>query len=529
MSGINKKYLPSFISLTALSIIFIIVLNQILINNNNHFVYPVDDTYIHLTIARNIAETSVPGINPGEFAYLTSSPLWTLILSGAYAIGFHSELVPLIINLLLSIIFIFHLNRFLNNYIDNKQQQTVYLFLILIVTSLLHLIFIGMEHLLHTFLSFLFIIEIIKLSTKSDDNVNNFYLSIITILLTFARFESIFLLITAIVFMLINRKFKIAIILLLSSVIPLLMVGLYSISNGWYFLPSSLLLKSRIGDSSDFFSFIENLFGGFASNIFHNEFLIVMLLISFFFLFDKWKEIFLRKELSGLAIVFVITLFHAFFAKFGWFFRYEAYLVFIWLVFISINIFNEIGKFSKVKLLILSGSIIVLMMPIFSRAFNSNTNIALASNNIYSQQWNMSEFLRKNYSGETIAINDIGVISYRSNVRIIDLWGLGTKEIAGLKINKNKLEFDIGIEDILNRNNVKVAIIYSEWFRSDMYFPGNWLEAGSWKLNDNFVCGEDKVVFFAKDSTEYKKLVTNLIEYSGYIDTKVEQKIKGRK
>ena len=60
--------------------------------------YNLDDTYIHLTIARNLAFRGTWGINPGEFAGASSSPLWTLMLAGAMKIAGPRIWLPLLIN-----------------------------------------------------------------------------------------------------------------------------------------------------------------------------------------------------------------------------------------------------------------------------------------------------------------------------------------------------------------------------------------------------------------------------------------------
>ena len=49
----------------------------------DHVTYPLDDTYIHMAIARNVAQSGTWGINAGEFAPASSSPLWTVILAPA--------------------------------------------------------------------------------------------------------------------------------------------------------------------------------------------------------------------------------------------------------------------------------------------------------------------------------------------------------------------------------------------------------------------------------------------------------------
>src|SRR5258706_10494944 len=46
------------------------------------FAYPVDDTYIFMAMAKNLALHSTWGVNPNEFAPAASSPLWNLVIAG---------------------------------------------------------------------------------------------------------------------------------------------------------------------------------------------------------------------------------------------------------------------------------------------------------------------------------------------------------------------------------------------------------------------------------------------------------------
>ena len=149
MSDSYKKYISTSLNLAVLSILFIIILQQIINNNNSTFVYPLDDTYIHLALAKNLSNTSVLGINPGQFAYITSSPLWTLLLTLIYKIGLSSVLMPLFLNFVLAVLLIYSANKIIRKHIDNMILETVLLLTCIIMTSAIHLIFLGMEHLLH--------------------------------------------------------------------------------------------------------------------------------------------------------------------------------------------------------------------------------------------------------------------------------------------------------------------------------------------------------------------------------------------
>ena len=67
-------------------------------------VFPLDDTYIHLTHIRNLAETGTLSFNPGELSTGTSSPLWVVVLTPFYWLGLDPYWTVLTVSLLLFVL-----------------------------------------------------------------------------------------------------------------------------------------------------------------------------------------------------------------------------------------------------------------------------------------------------------------------------------------------------------------------------------------------------------------------------------------
>jgi arabinofuranosyltransferase len=59
---------------------------------------PIDDAYIHLRVAHNLASAAGPVFNVGERVEVTSSPLWTLLLGGLLALGGSEQLVLVLLS-----------------------------------------------------------------------------------------------------------------------------------------------------------------------------------------------------------------------------------------------------------------------------------------------------------------------------------------------------------------------------------------------------------------------------------------------
>src|SRR6185312_12642286 len=79
MRDILRRPPALFVSL--LFSLLILILCLIVIRQNGIFVYPLDDSYIHLSLARTLAFHHVWGIEPTAFASASSSPGWTLLLA----------------------------------------------------------------------------------------------------------------------------------------------------------------------------------------------------------------------------------------------------------------------------------------------------------------------------------------------------------------------------------------------------------------------------------------------------------------
>src|SRR5450759_5232638 len=106
MINLFKKHWPLIFAILALWVSITILLISSIKLNNGHFGYPLDDVYIHMSMAKNIVINGVWGIDKYEFASSTSSPLWTLLLSLIYFLFGVNEVSPFIMNIILGTLLI---------------------------------------------------------------------------------------------------------------------------------------------------------------------------------------------------------------------------------------------------------------------------------------------------------------------------------------------------------------------------------------------------------------------------------------
>lgn len=197
-----KKY--GFISVFVflLGYFFYLVSEILSLPKDAGYFYPVDDVYIHLEVAKNIADHFLFSINSNSFDPASSSILYSFLLSLLIKVFGNSPYYPLLINLTFGILASFYGANFV--VYQYGKKLAVFFALLLQPLAMIYLSSIlGMEHTLHIFLIVLFFIFYNKLA--SGDLKTFSHLLIVVFFLGAVRFESVFF-ISAIIFVLIGQK-----------------------------------------------------------------------------------------------------------------------------------------------------------------------------------------------------------------------------------------------------------------------------------------------------------------------------------
>src|SRR5262249_52497480 len=99
-----KRYLPLALGLLVTALVVAATAVVSVHRGGGHFVYGLDDAYIHMTMARTFAQHGVWGIAPDRFASASSSPLWVLVLAAIdRVIGVH-EITSFVLNILIAVL-----------------------------------------------------------------------------------------------------------------------------------------------------------------------------------------------------------------------------------------------------------------------------------------------------------------------------------------------------------------------------------------------------------------------------------------
>jgi len=528
-----KKHWALISSIFLFCIIIAIIFVLSIQKTNGHLVYALDDSYIHMAIAKNFSQYASWGVNRNSFSSSTSSPIWTFLLSIIYLIFGVNDISPFILNIIFSILAIMAFYFILKTYTSRNLLIFIVLIGIMFFTPFLSLVFGGLEHTLQILLDIIFIYFSVRiLSTEKYSSSELILPLILAPLVILVRYEGLFLVFTVFILLFIKKKYKYSIYMSLSGILPISTYGLISIIHGWYFLPNSVLMKGNRPHLSNISSII-NTFGGTCLKQMTKNIHILVLIISALFiliiLYNENKYIW-KKDKLYIIIFIVVTLLHLQFAKTGWFFRYEAYLVPLGLFSIFIGIYKYIPQKIKLKnikidliplyifILILT---IIIIYPLAKRGLHATREIPDATKNIYEQQYQMGLFLKKYYNNSIVAANDIGAINYLSDIECLDLIGLGDMDIAELR--RKKLLNTESLYKLAKEKNVKIAILYKNWFEVFGGFPKEWIEVGEWGIPKKVVCGDTLVSFFAVDKLEKYTLINNLKDFSRYLPKDVYQ------
>jgi len=521
---------PLLVCVLLLLIISGLIYFEILINNNYNFVYTLDDAYIHMAMAKNFASAGVWGITPFEFTSSSSSIIWTLMLSVFYFVIGPNQYVPIILNFIFALLVLDASYRLLKARNLNNPAILLILFLVILISPLPPLMFTGLEHVMHIWLSVLylfFVSEELSSGLKRNDLI---VLAVISALMPLTRYESLFLIFITFLLFLISGKYFRGIVLLLASIMPVIFFGLISVAKGWSFFPNSMLLKAGMPDIAsipDLFKFV-SFVGAFVPKGLQVLFFIVCiaLTISIFYFRERVKKLLCNRDITLAILLLSNIALYSLYSRSGWTYRYQSFLIALGILVISMFYYSYIFLNFKKRPLLNSVITLIILVPLlyFPRSsFKLIAAIPQSSSNIYEQQVQMGKFVSLFYNGRNVALNDIGAVNYFSEIHCVDLWGLGNLEAS--KMRRSGTFGEKEIYDLTANNKADIAIVYDSWFieEGSSVLPPAWKKAGEWKINNNIIASDNRISFYAVKPDEEPRLIENLKRFSGLLPATVVQ------
>ena len=243
--GILHPY--TFLVPTALYLLLVFcVLMAALRLTHGRLVYALDDTYIHMAIAKNLATHGVFGVTSHEFASASSSIVWPFLLAVLFKVLGPAVSVPLVAQIVIGIALLWVSADILKKAgVTSSAYACCVLCALVLALPMVTMTFVAMEHLLHALATLLFAsIALNYLYARHDSRPPKILaVSLSAAALVSVRYEGAFLVAAAALLFVVEKKIAKAVVVSVSDAMPILLFGLYSKAHGGFFLPNSLLLK----------------------------------------------------------------------------------------------------------------------------------------------------------------------------------------------------------------------------------------------------------------------------------------------
>lgn len=486
--------------------LYVVIAAAVLLGSRStggRLVYTLDDAYIHLSIARNLVQTGVWGLNQGEFSGASSSPLWTLLLAGGFRVFEIVEWLPLAVNLLSAGLAFLCCQRLLRRFMEDVQASVIAL--LISAVTLPMLVAGGMEHSLQVALTFWTLSEFagLLIAERSSNQLAPIVAAACAAaLLVATRFEGIFLVFVACVVLLLKRKTAAAIIVGIAAWLPVILYAAYSLRHGGQMLPNSVLLKGKIPPHTPM-QLLAYILHGVRVLLLTAPLSTVVVANGIALLVLKKNTADPARAARSLQIIFLGAAFiHCQVAQVGWFSRYEAYLIALGVATGCIAVAaarttkdepHAIGwRAARCALLVL-----LWIGPIF-RGSVTFWRTTIAPGNIYRQQFQSAALVRR--IGQPVAVNDIGVVSWSGGVYVVDLWGLANRDVFLARRRGEYGPAEMG--RICQQHGVKLAIVFDDWFAPFGGLPVSWQKAASWTIPHNVASGDATVSIYATDPAD---------------------------
>ena len=476
----------SRIALAGVLVAIVLETLAILVLNSGHLVFTIDDAYIHLALAENLLKGHY-GINLNEFSAPSSSILWPFLIAPLAGTPF-AEYGLLAMNSVFALLTVWVTWQILSPRAadmpdDGIEPRTLLLWQVFLVVAcnVIGLVFLGMEHSLQVLLTTSIMLGLIR-ETRTREA--GWWLVAALATAPLVRYENLFLAGPAIVYLFVRSHRTKAVVGAALIAVTLGAFAAFLQRHGGGFVPTSVVAKSGF---HGFHRILLLLGSTLKTNLDSSQGVLLacgipVLAMS---LFSRGREAGDRL-LAVLVMAGIAT--HLCCGQTGGFGRYESY---IWgaMVLAIVHLNRErLVRATQAFGLWKAAAVMVLALGAACLPYAAIAVLTpLASNNIYEQQYQMHRFA-VDYVDDVVAVNDLGLVSYRNGHYVLDLAGLASKEALEGRLESGNNDW---MQVLAGKYGAKVAMIYDDWFRA---IPGNWIRIGELRLSKPRIATSRSVV-----------------------------------
>jgi protein involved in polysaccharide export with SLBB domain len=522
----RRAALP-FLFATLITLVHVTLMERAALHHTGGaWVYPIDDAFIHLALARHIAFDGVYGVTAHGFTAASSSIVWPFLLAASMKVVGNLVTIPFVLNAIAAVALLAIVARGLDREAPSLSgpARAAVLAAVVILVPLATLVVMGMEHVLHAALTIAFVLEAARV--VSGESKREWPLAVLAAALASARYEAVFPIGFAVLALAARRRLPAAAKVAALGAAPIVAFGLWAKAHGGLFLPNSVALKGQhfhgLGDLADTLS------DNFADRLTYSAYLLPLAFGTLaLFVHEARRRGPWTKDAVRLGLAFLTTLAHIELASLAWFYRYEAYLVALDVTMIGIALAGTTPRFAfgeawkRGPLPFVAGVIaaVVAVTPLAHRALDAQRFTPVACRNIFQQQVQTARFLAREFADVPVAINDIGAPAYYRDGPIVDLVGLASLDVAKAK--------DLELEKRLTRaqmaaftKDAPVAILYDEWFP---FIPPSWVRLGRLRIDANRVCASNAVAIYATSGEAVPRVLAALRDFAPSLPVEVRR------
>lgn len=460
--------------------------------NGGVFTYTLDDPYIHLALAANLAEFHY-GLAPGSFAAPSSSILWPALLAPFAALpGF--AYAPLALNLVCLAANVALLQAILRGVFGDTDNGWLLADMLTIAAvlalNLVGLAFTGMEHELQVALA-LAVLQGVRVVWCGDRPPA--WLAAAMVLGPLVRYESLSLTLGAGAVLFVRGHRRLACTAIAVALLLLAAFSLFLLSLGLPALPSSVLNK-LVGQPPGMGPVLG--LSDFVLRRLHDLFFEPHRAVIFAALATLASAALMRRRHEHAGVLGVMALVgagHLALGRWDALARYEIYALAVLLAGSAIVFAADLRRLTaRYRPLTVALLGCLALALVFGRNVGITAKTPLAASNIYEQQYQLRRFVTE-FHPSAVAVNDLGLVSFRNPYPVLDLWGLGSD--AARRAWRTEAPGWIG--RMAAARAVPLAMIYTQWFAPVASIPDDWTLVGRLFLGGPmFSVGSNPVDFY---------------------------------
>ncbi len=447
------------------------------------FEYPLDDPYIHLAMAEQIARGGY-GVNAGQSASASSSALFPLLLL-PFAGQDVQRFLPLAWNVAGLAVSALLWARIVA--LSGLPGTLALLAAIAgpLALNFAGLAFTGMEHSLHLAASLAIVLGLVRFA---DTGRITAPLIAGIALAPLLRFEGAALALLAALWVTWRGPHRAGAALILLALAPPAAFCAFLLALGLDPLPGSVAVKlamSETGRDPGLAAYIGEKLANVAARP-REKLLVGFLAVALVLL--AWPGAARTTRAPVLGIAALAGLAHLLLGRFGWMNRYEIYI----LGALAGAMLAHAGRL-PVRLAAPVALVPVLAAGLFYLP-ETSLHYRLGPRGVHLQQTQMARFAQ-DYLKDTVAVNDLGRVAWRNPSPVVDLWGLGSAEARRLRLIAPVPGWAGGLAA---RSGARLVMVYAPLFETAKG-PG-WTALGDLVIEGSRgYLSEPRVTFYATD------------------------------